>query len=299
MSSILYKDAVLNEDISIAYSDYGHGQPVLLIHGWPLSKEMWEYQLPDIISNGNRVIAYDRRGFGDSSKPWEGYGYDLLAADLNQLIGQLDLRDVILVGFSMGGGEIARYLKKYGRSRIARVVLISSILPFLQKTAENSSGVEADVFKEMVLKIKTDRMLFLEEFLKQFFDVSVLNRPVSHPMLNYYLGLASKAAMHATISCITSFSATDFSNDLDALEELPLLLIHGDEDRIVPKEASTDLLAGTVAQAQYSVYADAPHGLFYTHRGRLNRDLINFIKGMPYQKMDEELMPPVIPPFLF
>ncbi|MCF3108323.1 alpha/beta hydrolase [Niabella sp. CC-SYL272] len=298
MKTISYKDPVQQELIGIAYCDYGSGQPVVLIHGWPLSKEMWEYQWSDLVDNGNRVISYDRRGFGSSSKPWLGYDYDSLAADLDALIVNLDLREVILVGFSMGSGEVARYLKHYGRNRISSVVLISPVLPFLMKTNGNPSGVDPAVFSEMISGIKTDRIGFLETFLKDFFGTSLLNKPVDKPLQEYYRGLAARAAMHATVHCITSFSATDFRPDLEAMD-LPVLLVHGDKDAVVPREASSDRLTELLPQVQYAVYADAPHGLFYTHRGRLNKDLVNFINGIPYQQDTQESLPPVIPPILF
>ena len=295
---ISYKEPEQDTVIEIAYCDYGNGRPVLLIHGWPLSMEMWEYQLSDLVDNGNRVIQYDRRGFGKSGKPWLGYDYDALAADLDALIVQLDLREVVLIGFSMGSGEIARYLKTYGRNRISRVVLISPVLPFLMKTRGNPYGMDPEVFSNMITGIKTDRIGFLETFMKQFFGTSLLNKPVSKALQGYYLGLASEAAMHATVHCVTSFSATDFRSDLEAME-LPLLLIHGNEDQVVPREVSSDRLAEVLPQAQYAVYPDAPHGLFYTHRGRLNKDLVNFINGMPYEEEQDEMLPPVVPPFLF
>ncbi|WP_300601251.1 alpha/beta hydrolase [Niabella sp.] len=298
MKTISYKDPVQQEVIDIAYCDYGAGRPVLLIHGWPLSMEMWEYQLSDLVDNGNRVIQYDRRGFGHSSKPWLGYDYDSLAADLDALMVALDLQDVTLVGFSMGSGEVARYLKKYGHSRVSRVVLISPVLPFLMKTAGNPDGVDAAVFSAMISGVKTDRIGFLETFMNDFFGTSLLNKPVGKPLQEYYRGLASCAAPHATVHCVTSFSATDFGPDLDAMD-LPVLLVHGDDDAIVPREVSSDRLAALLPQVQYAVYAGAPHGLFYTHRGRLNKDLVNFLNGVPYQEDTGESLPPVIPPILF
>ncbi|MBO9595984.1 MAG: alpha/beta hydrolase [Niabella sp.] len=298
MKTISYKDPVQQETIEIAYCDYGTGQPLVLIHGWPLSMEMWEYQLSDLVDNGNRVIAYDRRGFGSSSKPWLGYDYDTLAADLDALIAALELQEVILVGFSMGSGEVARYLNKYGRKRISRVALISPVLPFLMQTSGNPDRVDAAVFSAMISGIKTDRIGFLDHFLNDFFGTSLLNKPVGKPLQEYYRNLASRAAIHATLHCITSFSATDFRGDLEAMD-LPVLLIHGADDAVVPREASSDRLAGLLPQVQYAVYADAPHGLFYTHRGRLNKDLINFVNGVPYQQETAASLPPVIPPILF
>src|SRR5690349_17094018 len=178
------------EEHKIAYSDYGQGSPVVLIHGWPLSREMWEYQLEDIVNAGYRVIKYDRRGFGKSSKPWYGYDYDSLASDLNEIIQQLDLHDVVLVGFSMGGGEVVRYLKMFGSNRVNRIVLISSVLPYLCKTKDNPDGVDSSVFEEMMMDMRKDRIDFLDQFGKKFFGVGMLSRPVSTPLLEYYRMLA-------------------------------------------------------------------------------------------------------------
>ncbi|MBZ4191899.1 alpha/beta fold hydrolase [Niabella beijingensis] len=298
MKAITFNDAISGDEIRIAFFDYGQGQPVVLIHGWPLSMEMWEYQLAGIVDNGNRVIKYDRRGSGRSSKPWTGYDYDTLAADLNELLVQLDLRNAVLVGFSMGGGEVIRYLKNYGRSRVSSAVLVSTILPFLIQTADNPEGVRADVFDDMISKIKSDRIGFLDSFFKQFFGTALLDRTISKPLMEYYRDLAAHAPQHSTLACIKNFSGTDFRDELGTID-LPLLLVHGAEDLIVPREASADRLKQYFPDAGYAVYAGAPHGLFYTHRERLTRDLVNFINGIPYEEPDYEYLPPVVPPFLF
>ncbi|MEO5948168.1 MAG: alpha/beta hydrolase, partial [Chitinophagaceae bacterium] len=160
MKSIQFNDKATGEEISIAYSDYGKGKPVVLLHGWPLSREMWEYQLSDLVNSGHRVVKYDRRGFGKSSKPWNGYDYDTLTDDLNEVMVRLDLKNATLVGFSMGGGEVVRYIRKYGHERVAGVVLISSIAPFMLKTDDNTKGVPLEVFDEMIAGIKDDRIGF-------------------------------------------------------------------------------------------------------------------------------------------
>lgn len=264
------------EEINLAYCDYGQGRPVVLIHGWPLSMEMWEYQLSDLVNAGLRVIKYDRRGFGKSSKPWDGYDYDTFANDLKAVLDELDLREVTLVGFSMGGGEIARYLSRFGSERVAKVVLISSVLPFLGKTAGNDEGVDEDVFDEMITKIREDRIAFLDNFGKQFFGVSLINHPVSTPLLEYYRMLASHASQRSTEKAAEAFAHTDFRDDIQAIK-VPALIIHGDADKTVPIAASSDRLAKQLPAAQYLVYEGAPHGLFYTHKDRLNQDLVNFI----------------------
>jgi pimeloyl-ACP methyl ester carboxylesterase len=276
MKFITTTDTTTGEEIKIAYSDYGQGKPVILLHGWPLSREMWEYQLNDMVTAGLRVIKYDRRGFGKSSKPWDGYDYDSLTEDLKAIINQLDLREVTLVGFSMGGGEVARYLGRYGSDRIAKVVLISSVTPFLAKTADNPDGVDESVFADMMEQMQEDRIGFLDDFGKKFFGVNVISHPVSTPLLEYYRMLASFASARSTQQCAMSFAQTDFREDLKRIN-VPTLIIHGDADKTVPIEASSDRTAKMIAGSQYLIYDGAPHGLFYTHREKLNSDLISFI----------------------
>lgn len=277
MEFIKTTDSVTGEDVQISFKDYGKGRPVVLIHGWPLSKEMWEYQIEDLVNSGCRVVKYDRRGFGKSSKPWDSYDYDALTSDLNAVMESLDLKDAILVGFSMGGGEAVRYLSKYGSDRVAKLVLISAVTPFLKKTNDNPEGVPGEVFEEMMTQMKTDRIAFLDDFGKKFFGVNLINHPVSAPLLDYYRMLASVAAPRATQQCALSFASTDFRNDLKSIK-VPTLIIHGDEDQTVPIKHSGDLTAALLPDATYKVYEGAPHGLFYTHREQLNEDLISFCK---------------------
>ncbi|HEX2606940.1 MAG TPA: alpha/beta hydrolase [Flavisolibacter sp.] len=276
MKFITTKDNTSGEEVKLAYSDYGKGKPVILIHGWPLSREMWEYQLDDLVNAGLRVIKYDRRGFGKSSKPWDGYDYDSLAEDLNALITELDLRDVTLVGFSMGGGEVARYISRYGSERIAKAVLISSVLPYLSKSSDNEDGVDPSVFADMMEQINKDRIGFLDTFGKQFFGVNLISHPVSTPLLEYYRMLAAHASSRSTKQCALSFAQTDFREDVKKID-VPTLIIHGDADKTVPIEASSHRTAEMIPGAQYVVYEGAPHGLFYTHREQLNQDLVSFI----------------------
>lgn len=275
MKSINVKNAAGGEDIQLSYKDYGQGRPVVLIHGWPLSKDMWEYQIDDLVNAGLRVVKYDRRGFGKSDKPWDGYDYDTLSEDLNGLLEGLDLRDAVLVGFSMGGGEIARYLSRYGSDRVSKIVLISSVLPYLSKTPDNPEGVDQAVFATMMEQMKDDRIAFLDDFGKKFFGVNLLNKPVSTPLLEYYRSLASVALPRATQQCALSFANTDFRADVESIK-LPTLIIHGDDDQTVPIDASSNRTAKLIPDAEYKVYEGAPHGLFYTHRKQLNQDLIDF-----------------------
>ncbi|MCC6290282.1 MAG: alpha/beta hydrolase [Chitinophagaceae bacterium] len=278
MKSIQFNDKKTGEEISIAYSDYGKGQPVILIHGWPSSKEMWEYQVNDLVEGGYRVIKYDRRGFGKSSKPWSGYDYDTLADDLHEVITQLNLQNTVLVGFSMGGGEVVKYIARYGQDRIAQIALISSIIPFMLKTVNNPDGVDEEIFDDMINGIRNDRIGFIDEFGKQFFGVGFLSKPISTPLLNHYLQLASVATQQSTVECIKSFSRTDFRNDVNSIT-IPALIVHGDNDKIVPFETSSKRAAAMLPHADLAIYEGAPHGLFYTHRERLNADLLNFLAG--------------------
>ncbi|ANE52377.1 alpha/beta fold hydrolase [Flavisolibacter tropicus] len=275
MKYITRNDSNTGEEIQLSYKDYGKGRPVVLIHGWPLSKDMWEYQLDDLVNAGLRVIKYDRRGFGKSSKPWDGYDYDTLTEDLNAVIEQLDLRDAVLVGFSMGGGEAVRYLNRYGNSRVSRLVLVSAVTPYLLKTADNPDGVDESVFADMLTKMKDDRMAFLEDFGKKFFSVSLVNHPVSSALLQYYHMLAAVASPRSTQQCAMAFAQTDFRSDVEAIS-VPTLIIHGDDDKTVPIEVSSERTARMIPESQFIVYSGAPHGLFYTHRTRLNQDLVDF-----------------------
>jgi non-heme chloroperoxidase len=275
MEFITTKDNTTGEAVQLSFKDYGQGRPVVLIHGWPLSKEMWEYQIDDLVNAGLRVIKYDRRGFGKSSKPWDSYDYDTLTEDLNAIMEELDLKDAVLVGFSMGGGEAVRYLSQFDSARVAKLVLISAVPPYLTKTDNNPEGVEESVFADMMMQMKEDRIMFLDDFGKQFFSVNLINHPVSTPLLEYYRMLASVASPRATQQCALAFAQTDFRKDLEKIK-VPTLIIHGDADKTVPIEASSNRTAQMIPHADYKVYEGAPHGLFYTHRKQLNKDLIEF-----------------------
>jgi non-heme chloroperoxidase len=264
--------------VNLFYEDWGTGQPVVLIHGWPLSHEMWEAQLTELPQQGLRCIAYDRRGFGKSSKPWQGYDYDSLADDLKAVLEELDLNDVILVGFSMGGGEVVRYLSKYGSSRVSKAVLLGAVTPFLLKTSDNPNGAPQEVFEGMIEKIREDRPAFLADFGKQFFGVNLLNHPVSQDMLDWCKVLALHASPRATIDCVRSFGMTDFRQDMGKVD-IPTLIIHGSADQTVPIQASGDQSARMIPGAKYIVYDGAPHGFYLTEKERLNQDLLAFIKA--------------------
>ena len=282
MKFITTTDKTSGEEVKLAYSDYGQGKPVVLIHGWPLCKEMFEYQLDALVGAGLRVIAYDRRGFGKSDQPWSGYDYDTLTDDLKAVIDGLHLSDVTLLGFSMGGGEVARYFTRYGGANVSKAILVSSVVPYLLQTDDNPNGVPQDKLQEMGDKVKEDRIGFLDTFGKQFFGVSLVNHPVSAPLLDYYRTLASMASPKATMECMKSFGFTDFREDAVNIN-VPTLIIHGDSDKTVPIETSSQRAAELIKNNQFITYEGAPHGLFYTEKDRLNRDLVSFItEGQAY-----------------
>ena len=264
--------------------DIGAGQPVVLIHGWPLSHRMWEAQVPVLTAAGFRTVAYDRRGFGHSGFPAGGYDYDTFAADLNDLLTELDLRDAILVGFSMGGGEVARYLSRYGTERVAKAVLVSSVTPFLSQTADNPDGVPQHVFEGMLKDMTADRAAFLQAFNKTFFNDGLLTHPVSQGQLDYAFQIAIMAQPLATVECAKAFAETDFRPDMAAFT-VPTLIVHGDADQIVPIEASGARTAQTIPSAQVEVVSGAPHGLYLTHAEAFNETLLGFL-GAPSAAAD-------------
>ncbi|HEX9952230.1 MAG TPA: alpha/beta hydrolase [Rubricoccaceae bacterium] len=260
----------------IFYQDLGSGRPVVLIHGWPMSHRMWEPQVPVLTNAGFRTVAYDRRGFGHSGFPSGGYDYDTLAADLNDLLTELDLRDVTLVGFSMGGGEVARYLSRYGTDRVSSVALISAVTPFLMQTESNPDGAPPQVFETMLHDMTTDRLAFLQAFGKQFFNAGLLSHPVSQGVLDYAFGIASMAQPLATVECAKAFAGTDFRPDMAAFT-VPTLIVHGSADQTVPIEVSGERAAKAIPSAHYEIIDGAPHGLYQTHPEAFNRILLDFL----------------------
>jgi non-heme chloroperoxidase len=276
MSSVKINEDRHGQPIELFYEDVGSGAPVVLIHGWPVSQQMWENQILALAGKGFRVISYDRRGFGESSKPWGGYDYDTLADDLKGLLVALDLTDVTLVGFSMGGGEIARYMSRHGGERVSKVAFVSAVTPFMLKTDDNPDGVDQSVFDQMVEGITKDRPAFLENFAKNFFGVSALHHTVSSAVLDWNQSLALRASLKATLDCVRSFSATDFRGDLKTIR-VPTLVIHGTGDKTVPFEVSGELTAKLIPSATLKAYEGAPHGLYVTHKDQLSEDLLVFL----------------------
>ena len=263
---------------SLFYNDWASGTPVVLIHGWPLNADMWEYQAPVLAERGHRVVIYDRRGFGRSDQPWSGYDYDILADDLAALMDHLDLRGAVLVGFSMGGGEVARYLSRHGAGRVSKAVLVSCVTPMLLKTADHPDGVDRSVFDQMVDGLKQDRPTFLATFGKKFYGAGLLNFTVTDGILEWTRGLALQASPKATMDCVRAFSETDFRPDMQAFT-VPTLVIHGDADSTVPPDVTGRVAAEMIPGATLMMYPGAPHGLFFTEKDRLAADLTAFIAG--------------------
>jgi len=266
-----------NAPVEIYYEDQGSGRPVVLIHGWPLSGRSWEAQVPALVSAGYRVVTLDRRGFGKSSQPWEGYDYDTFAADLDVLMRHLDLRDATLVGFSMGGGEVVRYLSTYGTDRVAKAVLAAAVPPYLYKSADNPEGALDDATIEGFEKaVREDRIAFLEEFTTNFFAAGSKKDLVSEPLRVYARDIAAFASPKGTLDCIAAFGRTDFRKDLEAVT-VPTLVIHGDSDGIVPFEASGKRSHEAIAGSKLVLVESAPHGFNATHAEQFNAALLEFL----------------------
>jgi pimeloyl-ACP methyl ester carboxylesterase len=263
-------------NIDIYYEDYGSGKPVVLIHGWPLSSSSWEKQITPLIEAGHRVIAYDRRGFGHSSKPASGYNYDTLAEDLNKIMTKLNLRAAALVGFSMGGGEVARYLGKYGSDRVSKAVFMSAIPPFLLKTSDNPEGIDGSVFDGMKKAIKADRPAFLSEFFSNFYNVDNLGgTKISDEVVRLSWNVGSSASPKGTLDCVSAW-LVDFREELKRIN-IPVLIMHGDADRILPLASTGKRTAEFVKGSRLLVIDGAPHGMNWTHAEEINRELLAFL----------------------
>lgn len=269
----------------IHYVDYGNkmAQPIVLIHGWPLSIQSWEYQIPKIVDAGFRCIAYDRKGFGKSCATWDGYDYDALAEDLHTLIDELQLKNVVLVGFSMGGGEVVRYIANYGNKNISKVALISSIIPLVKQTADNENGVPQKKLDEIVHQLQNNRLEFLDGFHKGFYNYGLLKKSVSKEQLDFDFSVSSHASPVATMKAALSWMDTDFRKECQMIN-VPTLIIHGKEDQTVPIKTAGDQASKLIPHATYIVYDDAPHGLNITHKEQLNMDLIEFLLNIEHEK---------------
>lgn len=263
-------------NVRLQVEDWGQGQPVVFLHGWPLSHEMFEYQINQL-GNEFRCILIDRRGFGKSDQPWAGYDYDTLADDIHAVLEALDLHGVTLVGFSMGGAEALRYLSRHGSNRVSKLVLLGAAAPRLLKSPDFEEGVDKAVFDEMIENAIQDRAAFVESFSKDFFGATLLNTPLSSKLMDWFHGLIMKSSPRAFINCILTFSQADLRADL-ANVDVPTLIIHGIADKIVPYEITAHAMHKGIAGSRLISYEDAPHGFFYTEWPQLNRDLEAFIK---------------------
>lgn len=261
---------------SIHYVDHGVGQPVVMIHGWPLSHRMWEHQISALTDAGYRCVAYDRRGFGDSGRPAGGYDYDTFASDLNDLMTELDLKNAVLVGFSMGGGEVARYIGRYGTARVAKTMLLGAVPPFLLKTVDNPDGVPQEMFDGMIAGVKKDRVGFLDAFFPNFYNWDAPHDGVSNDLIPFSKWVAWPASPVGTAQCITAFGTTDFRGDL-AKFDIPTLVVHGDADRIVPLAISATKSAALISGSRLEIIKGAPHGFAATHASQLNEIMLDFL----------------------
>ena len=273
MSTITTQDGT-----QIYYKDWGAGQPVVFSHGWPLNSDSWEAQMLFLADNGYRCIAHDRRGHGRSSQPWNGNEMDTFADDLAALIETLDLKDVVLIGFSMGGGEVARYIGRHGTRRLAKAALISAVPPLMLKTAANPDGLPIEVFDGIRLGSTTDRSQFYKDLASgPFFGANRPGAKVSQGMIDSFWLQGMQAGHKNTLDCIKAFSETDFTEDLKKFD-VPTLILHGDDDQIVPIGAAALRSSELVRNATLKIYAGAPHGLAETHKDQLNTDLLAFLR---------------------
>jgi pimeloyl-ACP methyl ester carboxylesterase len=262
--------------INIHYEDHGSGQPVVLIHGYPLSSASWEKQIPVLLGAGYRVITYDRRGFGKSSQPTTGYNYDTFAEDLHHVVTHLKLRDFSLVGFSMGGGEVARYIGKYGSKDVRSAVLIGSVPPYLLKTADNPEGVDGSVFEGIQKAIAADRYAFFTEFFRDFYNADVyLGKRISQQAIQANWNVAAAASATASLACVPTWHE-DFRSDVAKID-VPTLVIHGEADRIVPFAAAGQRTAKLIEGAELVVIKDGPHAVGWTHADEVNSALTTFL----------------------
>ena len=263
-------------DIDLYYEDHGSGNPVVLIHGYPLNGASWEKQIPALLSSGHRVIAYDRRGFGKSSQPTTGYNYDTFATDLQKLITHLKLNNFALIGFSMGGGEVARYIGKFGSEGVSKAVIIGGVPPFLLKTADNPEGVDGSVFDGIKQAVSADRYAFFTEFFKNFYNTDAyLGTRVSEQAVQASWNVAASASPAASLACVPTWHE-DFRNDVARID-VPTLVIHGEADRIVPFAAAGQRTAKLIKGARLVAIKDGPHNIAWTHAEEVNSELVNFL----------------------
>ncbi|MEV1077974.1 alpha/beta hydrolase [Streptomyces sp. NPDC050211] len=263
-------------DIDLYYEDHGTGQPVVLIHGYPLDGHSWEKQLPALLDAGHRVITYDRRGFGQSSRPTTGYDYDTFAADLHTVLETLDLTDTVLAGFSMGTGEVGRYLGTYGSARIAKAVFLAALEPYLLKTEDNPTGIDGEVFEGILSAVTQDRYAYFTDFYQAFYNLDEnLGTRISEDVVRANWNTAAGASAYASRAAVPTWT-TDFRADLPKID-VPALILHGTADRILPIEATGEPFHAALPEAEYVIVEGAPHGLLWTHAEEVNNALLAFL----------------------
>jgi pimeloyl-ACP methyl ester carboxylesterase len=260
------------------YKDWGTGRPIVFLHAWPLNADMWDRTLQHMANHGLRAIAYDRRGFGRSSQPWTGYDYDVLADDLHAFMNALSLDDVMLVGFSMGGGEVARYIGRHGGKRVTKAALISSVTPLIERRDDHPEGIDPAAFDGFRAALTADRATFMQGFGPIVSGSNRPGSPVTQAVLDWLQDMSMQASLKSTVACVTAFASTDFRADLAAFD-LPTLIIHGGDDQAVPIDITGRAAAALVRDAQFKVYDGAPHALFLTDADRLNDDLLAFARS--------------------
>jgi non-heme chloroperoxidase len=273
MTTITTKDGT-----QIYYKDWGKGQPVVFSHGWPLTSDAWEDQMFFLARHGYRCIAHDRRGHGRSSQPWDGNDLNAYADDLAELVQALDLRSAVHVGHSTGGGEVTRYIGRHGTSRVAKAVLVGAIPPLMLKTEGNPDGTPMEVFDQLRTSVLADRTQLWKDLTMAFYSYNRPGAKVSEGVREQFVHQSMMAGFPASYFCIKAFSETDLTEDLKKIN-VPTLVVHGDDDQIVPIKASALLSAKLIPHATLKIYEGAPHGLATTHKDRLNEDLLSFIKS--------------------